>query len=183
MSLSPLLIPFHGKTPKVHDSAFIAPGAVLIGDVEIGPDASVWYGCILRGDTNRIIVGARSNLQDGTICHVDEPDRGGTPVTIGEDVLVGHRCMLHGCRVEDGGFVGMGATVLDDAVIETGGFLAAGAFLAARKRVPGGELWGGMPARKLRDLKEGEDKMALLGAAFYVEEARQHREAIDAYSA
>jgi carbonic anhydrase/acetyltransferase-like protein (isoleucine patch superfamily) len=183
MRLEPLILPFHGKSPQIHDSAFIAPGAVLIGDVEIGPNASVWYGCILRADTNRIVVGAGSNLQDGTICHVDDEARGGTPVLIGENVLVGHRCMLHGCTVEDGGFVGMGATVLDEAVIEGGGFLAAGAFLSARKRVPSGELWGGMPARKLRDLKPGEDKMALMGAAFYVEEARQHREAIDAYSA
>lgn len=173
-----LILPFHGKTPKIHDSAFIAPGAVIIGDVEIGPDASVWYGCILRGDTNRIVVGARSNVQDGTICHVDDESRGGTPVLIGEDV-----CMLHGCTVESGGFVGMGATALDRAVIESGGFLAAGAFLSNNKRVPSGELWAGMPARKLRDLREGEDKMALLGAAFYVDEARQHREAIEAAGA
>lgn len=176
-------MPFHGKTPQIHDSAFIAPGAIIIGDVEIGPDASVWYGCVLRGDTNKIVVGARSNVQDGTICHVDDPARGGTPVIIGDDVLVGHRCMLHGCTVENGGFVGMGATALDEAVIESGGFLAAGAFLSNRKRVPKGELWAGMPARKLRDLREGEDKMALLGAAFYVEEARQHQEAIDAHNA
>lgn len=176
--MEPLILPFHGKTPVIHESAFIAPGAIIIGDVEIGPDASVWYGCVLRGDTNKIVVGARSNVQDGTICHVDDPNRGGTPVLIGEDVLVGHRCMLHGCTIEDGGFVGMCATALDQAVIESGGFLAAGAFLSNRKRVPAGELWGGMPAKKLRDLREGEDKMALLGAAFYVEEARQHREAL-----
>ncbi|MCQ8186388.1 gamma carbonic anhydrase family protein [Parvularcula maris] len=176
---APLILPFHGNTPKIDPSAFVAPGAVLIGDVEIGPDASVWYGCILRGDTNKIVVGRGSNVQDGTICHVDKASRGGTPVLIGENVLVGHRCMLHGCRVEDGGFVGMGATMLDEAVVESGAFLAAGAFLSNRKRVPSGELWGGMPARKLRDLKEGEDKMALMGAAFYVEEARQHREAIE----
>lgn len=178
--MTPLILPFHGKTPLIHDSAFIAPGAIIIGDVEIGPDASVWYGCVLRGDTNRIIVGARSNVQDGTICHVDHESRGGTPVLIGDDVLIGHRCMLHGCTVEDGGFVGMSATVLDEAVIEGGGFLAAGAFLGNRKRVPAGELWGGMPARKLRDLREGEDRMALMGAAFYVEEAREHCKALAA---
>lgn len=176
--MDPLILPFHGKTPTIHESAFIAPGAIIIGDVEIGPDASVWYGCVLRGDTNRIVVGARSNVQDGTICHVDDARRGGTPVLIGDDVLVGHKCMLHGCTVEDGGFVGMCATALDGAVIESGAFLAAGAFLSNRKRVPAGELWGGMPAKKLRDLREGEDKMALLGAAFYVEEARQHRAAL-----
>jgi len=178
--MKPLILPFHGKTPNIDPSAFVAPGAVIIGDVHVGPEASVWYGCILRGDTHRIEIGARSNVQDGTICHVDDEARGGTPVLIGEDVLVGHKCMLHGCTIEAGGFVGMSATVLDGAVVEGGGFLAAGAFLGPRKKVPSGELWGGMPARKLRDLKPGEDKMALMGAAFYVEEARQHREAIKA---
>lgn len=178
--MKPLILPFHGKTPRIHDSAFVAPGAVIIGDVEIMADASVWYGCILRGDTHRIVVGERSNVQDGTICHVDEPSRGGTPVIIGDDALVGHRCMLHGCTIEDGGFVGMSATVLDGAVVEGGGFLAACSFLGQNKRLPRGELWGGTPARKLRALREGEDKMALLGAAFYVEEARQHREALAA---
>ncbi|MEM9810879.1 MAG: gamma carbonic anhydrase family protein [Pseudomonadota bacterium] len=179
--MKPLILPFHGKTPKIHDSAFLAPGVVIIGDVEIGPKASIWYGSILRGDTNKIIIGAASNVQDGTVIHVDDPDVGGTPTLIGENVLVGHKCMLHGCTVEDGGFVGMCATMLDGSVIETGGFLAAGAFLSNNKRVPQGELWAGMPARKLRDLREGEDKMALLGAAHYVEEAHQHREALEAF--
>ncbi|MEO1658715.1 MAG: gamma carbonic anhydrase family protein [Pseudomonadota bacterium] len=178
--MTPLILPFEGKTPQIHESAFIAPGAVIIGDVEIGPDASVWYGCVLRGDANKIVVGARSNVQDGTVIHVDPEGRGGTATLIGDDVLVGHRCMLHGCTLENGGFVGMCATVLDGAVIESGAFLGAGAFLSARKRLPSGELWGGMPAKKLRNLREGEDKMALMGAAFYVEEARMHREAVEA---
>ena len=178
--MKPLILPFHGKSPTIDPSAFIAPGAVIIGDVHIGPDASVWYGCVLRADTHRIEIGARSNVQDGTICHVDDEARNGTPVIIGDDVLVGHKCMIHGCTIESGGFVGMSATVMDGAVVETGAFLGAGAFLGPRKKVPAGELWAGMPARKLRDLKPGEDKMALMGAAFYVEEARQHREAIEA---
>lgn len=173
-----LILPFHGKTPKIHDSAFIAPGAVIIGDVEIEANASVWYGCVLRGDTNAIRIGINSNIQDGTIIHVDDPALGGTPCLIGQDVLVGHRCMLHGCEVQSQGFVGMGATVLDGARIETGGFLAAGAFLGPRKVLPGGQMWAGLPARKLRDLKPGEDKMALMGAAHYVEEARLHKQAL-----
>ncbi|MCI5046113.1 MAG: gamma carbonic anhydrase family protein [Aquisalinus sp.] len=176
--MQPLILPFHGKTPIIHDTAFIAPGAVLIGDVEVGEDASVWYGCVLRADTNRIAVGKGSNIQDGTIIHVDEPSMGGTACIIGENVLVGHRCMLHGCTVEDGGFVGMCSTVLDGAVIESGGFLAAGAFLGPRKRIPGGEMWAGLPARKLRDLRDGEDKMALMGSAHYVEEGRAHAKAL-----
>lgn len=175
-----LILPLDGKTPSIHPSAFIAPGAVIIGDVEIGPDASIWYGCVLRGDTNAIRVGARSNVQDGTVIHVDHPSIGGLPTLIGDDVLVGHRCMLHGCTVEDGGFVGMCATMLDGACVQTGGFLAAGAFLGPKKTVPGGQMWAGLPARKLRDLRPGEDKMALLGAAHYVEEANTHKAALKA---
>ncbi len=169
-----LILPFEGKIPTIHPSAFVAPGAVVIGDVEIGENASIWYGCVLRGDTNKIHVGNNSNVQDGTIIHVDHPSLGGTPCLIGDNVLIGHRCMLHGCEVQDGGFVGMGSTVLDGAVIESGGFLAAGAFLSPKKRVPSGQMWAGLPARKLRDLREGEDKMALMGAAHYVDEAKRH---------
>lgn len=176
--MEPLILPFGGKTPVIHDSAFIAPGAVIIGDVEIGPDASIWYGSVLRGDCNRIVVGARSNVQDGTIVHVDIPEQDGTPCLIGEDVLVGHKCMLHGCTIEDRGFIGMCATILDKAVVESGGFLAAGAFLGMGKRLPAGEMWAGLPARKFRDLKPGEDAMMLGGTQHYVHEAHAHKAAI-----
>ncbi|MGE0407945.1 MAG: gamma carbonic anhydrase family protein [Amphiplicatus sp.] len=176
--MKPLIFAIDGKTPKIHASAFIAPGAVLCGDVEIGENASVWYGCVLRADTNRIVVGKNSNVQDGAIIHVDAPEIGGLPALIGENVLVGHRCLLHGATVEDGGFVGMGATMLDGSIVRTGGYLAAGAFLGPRKIVPAGEMWAGLPARKFRDLKEGEDRRALLGAAHYVEEAKTHRRAL-----
>ncbi|MEM9233051.1 MAG: gamma carbonic anhydrase family protein [Pseudomonadota bacterium] len=182
MTPSPLILPFEGQTPQIHDSAFVAPGAVIIGNVTIGPEASVWYGCVLRGDMNAIKVGARSNVQDGTIIHVDGPDHGGTPTLIGDDCLIGHRCMLHGCTVEDEGFVGMGATMLDRSVVSSGGFLAAGAFLGPSKIVPKGEMWGGLPARKLRDLKGLEDKMAAMGSAHYVEEAGRHRAALEGHS-
>lgn len=181
--MQPMILPFKGKTPKIHDSAFIAPGVVIIGDVEIGADASVWYGSVLRGDANKIVVGARSNIQDGTIIHVDDPAQNGLPCLIGEDVLIGHKCMLHGCTIEDRGFIGMCATVLDGAVVESTGFLAAGAFLGSGKRLPSGEMWAGLPARKFRDLKEGEDFGMLAGARYYVEEAAAHMEAVAYYHA
>lgn len=120
-----------------------------------------------------------SFIIDGTIIHVDNPDWGGLPTLIGENVLIGHKCILHGATVEDGGFVGMNATMLDGSVVRTGGMLAAGAFLSPKKIVPAGELWAGMPARKFRDLREGEDKMALAGAGIYVEEAARHRAALE----
>ncbi|MEQ1930716.1 MAG: gamma carbonic anhydrase family protein [Parvularculaceae bacterium] len=181
--MKPLIFAIGERRPKIHPSAFIAPGAVVCGDVEIGEDASVWYGCVLRGDTNRIVIGARTNIQDGTIVHVDDPAGGGSPALIGSDALVGHKCMLHGCTIEDGGFVGMCSTALDRSIVRTGGFLAAGAFLTNGKIVPAGELWAGSPARKFRDLKPGEDKMALIGAAHYVEEARAHMMALKKLSA
>ncbi|HXI87412.1 MAG TPA: gamma carbonic anhydrase family protein [Parvularculaceae bacterium] len=176
--MKPLIFAIGDKKPKIHESAFIAPGAVVCGDVEVHENASVWYGCVLRGDTNRIVVGKGSNVQDGTIIHVDDPRWGGSPTIIGENVLIGHRCMLHGCTIEDGGFVGMAATMLDKSVVKTGGFLAAGAFLSGGKIVPAGEMWAGAPAKKFRDLREGEDKFALIGSGHYVEEARAHRAAL-----
>lgn len=176
--LEPLIFAIGDKTPRIHPTAFIAPGAVVCGDVEVHENASIWYGCVLRADTNKILVGKGSNIQDGSVVHVDDPRWGGLPVLIGENVLVGHKVMLHGCTIEDGGFVGMCATMLDGSVVKSGGFLAAGAFLTPGKTVPGGEMWAGSPARKFRDLKEGEDKMALIGSAHYVEEGRIHREAL-----
>ena len=181
--MQPLLLPFGGHSPQIHETAFVAPGAVLVGEVVLGPGASVWYGCVLRADTNRIEVCARSNVQDGTIIHADGPDQGGTPVVIGKEALIGHRCMIHGASVADGGFVGMGSTMLDGARVETGGFLAAGAFLAPGKVVPPGEMWGGLPARKLRDLRPGEDLAARMGAAHYVEEADAHSAALRDHAA
>ncbi len=180
--MEPLIYALGDKAPKIHETAFVAPGAVVCGDVTIGPNASIWYGCVLRGDENAIIVGAGSNVQDGAVIHVDNPAWGGLPTIIGENALIGHKCMLHGATVEDGGFVGMGATMLDGSRVATGGMLAAGAFLSAKKTVPAGELWAGVPAKKFRDLREGEEKAALLGAAHYVEEAERHRASLASLS-
>lgn len=174
MTNEPLIFAIGDKKPKIDATAFIAPGAVICGDVEIGPKASVWYACVLRGDTNKIVVGEGSNVQDGTVIHVDSPAYGGLATIIGRHALIGHKCMLHGATIEDEGFVGMGATMLDGSVVKTGGMLAAGAFLSQKKIVPAGEMWAGMPAKKFRDLREGEEKMALGGALHYIEEARAH---------
>ena len=176
--MKPLIFAIGDKKPKIHATAFIAPGAVVCGDVEIGEDASIWYGCVLRGDSNRIIVGKGSNVQDGTIIHADEPVLGGVPTVIGAYALIGHKCMLHGATVEDEGFVGMGSTMLDGSIVRTGAMLAAGAFLSPKKIVPAGEMWAGMPAKKFRDLHEGESQMARGGATHYIEEARHHAEAL-----
>lgn len=174
------IVPFGGKAPQIHDSAFVAPGARIIGDVEIGPDASVWYNCVLRGDINRIVIGARSNLQDGTIVHVEgpRPNAAGLPTIIGEDVLVGHMAILHGCVLEDRAFVGMGAIVMDACGMESGAMLAAGAMLTPGKRVPKGQIWAGRPAAFLRELTAGELAGMEDQTRHYVDNARRHEQAL-----
>ncbi len=107
------LIAIHGKSPQIAESAFIAPGCTIIGDVTIGPDSSIWYNCVLRADVSRIVIGARTNVQDGSVLHCDPPrpgDPDGWPLIIGDDVLIGHMAMVHGCTIHDRGFVGLGAT-------------------------------------------------------------------------
>ena len=178
------LIPFHGKAPMIDPSAFVAPGARLIGNVEIGPEASVWYNCVLRGDMNLIRIGARSNLQDGSVIHVDPPRPGGPPegfpCLVGDEVLIGHMAMVHGCILHDRAFVGLGAIVMDGCEIESGAMLAAGAMLTQGKRIPSGQLWAGRPAKYVRELSDQDKEMMRLGVAHYVELAKRHLAALRA---
>ena len=172
------LFPFEGRLPVVHPTAFVAPTAVVIGDVEIGEGASVWYGCVLRGDTNSIRVGPRSNIQDGTIVHVNA---GRENTVLGADVTVGHAAIVHACTLLDRAFVGMGATVLDGAVIEEGGVLGAGSVLPPGKRIGRLELWVGNPAKLVRVLAEGERAERFdRTAPHYVELAGRHRASLGA---
>lgn len=162
--MSALIRSFRGVTPKIHPDAFVAENAVIVGDVEIEAGASIWYGCILRGDMNKIRVGKNTNLQDGTVVHVNH-DRsgrdyresgGGEPTLIGDNVTVGHMALIHACTLESGSFVGMRAVVMDKAVVEGGAMVAAGALVSPGKRVPKGQLWAGSPAKHLRDLRQDE---------------------------
>lgn len=174
------ILPFNGRAPRIHDSAFIAPGCRIIGDVEIGPDVSIWYNCVIRADVNRIVIGARTNVQDGTVVHCDSPFGGndGYPTLIGEDVLIGHMVMLHGCILEPSSFVGLGAVVMNGARIATDGMLAAGAMLTPGKAIGEGELWVGRPAKLERMLGEDERRFNRLGVMHYVENARAHKAAL-----
>ncbi len=141
-----------GVAPRVHPTAFIAPNAAVIGNVEIGPELGVWFGCVIRGDTNTIRIGARTNIQDGTIIHVDDA----SPTTIGDDVTVGHAAIIHACTLKDRAFVGMGSVVLDDAVIEEEGMLGASGLLTPGKVIGKRELWTGSPAKLRRVMDEAE---------------------------
>ena len=177
------IVPIHGKTPIIHDTAFIAPGCTIIGDVTIGAGSSIWYNCVLRADVSRIVIGARSNVQDGSVLHCDPPrpgDPDGSPLIIGDDVLIGHMAMVHGCIIHDRGFVGLGAIVMNKAVIGSDAMLAAGAMLTEGKVIEPRELWGGRPARKMRDLDDAAIMGMRIGTAHYAENAKHHAEAVAA---
>lgn len=136
--------------PEIHPTAFVAASADVVGDVTLGPEASVWYGCVLRGDIAPIRIGAGSNVQDLTVVHVDV-DR---PAVVGERVGIGHRAIIHGCTIEDGSLVGMGAILLSGAVIGRGSVVAAGAVVTEDTRVPPGSLVVGVPARVAREVDD-----------------------------
>jgi carbonic anhydrase/acetyltransferase-like protein (isoleucine patch superfamily) len=146
---------------------------VVIGNVEIGAEASIWFNCVLRGDTNLIRVGARSNVQDGTVLHVNPA--AGMACLIGEDVTVGHSAIVHAACLHDRAFVAMAAVVLDGAVIESGGMLAAGAVLTPGKRIGANELWAGTPAKFVRFLSEEERARFAATAPGYVQNASRFR--------
>ena len=172
---------FDGITPHIADDVFVAPGAQIIGNVRLEAGVSIWYNCVLRGDVNHIRIGARTNIQDGSVVHVDSPRPGneaGLPTIIGEDVLIGHMAMVHGCILHDRAFVGLGAIVMDGCEIESGAMLAAGALLAPGRRIPAGQLWAGRPAKYVRDLGAEELAGQQLGVDHYVALAKLHAEAI-----
>jgi gamma-carbonic anhydrase len=159
-------------TPRISEDAFIAPGAQIIGDVEIGAGSSIWFNCVLRGDGNSIRIGERTNIQDGSVIHITRKTHG---TQIGNDVLVGHMAIIHGCILENHSFVGLGAIVMDGCVIEADGMLAAGAMLTPGKRVPAGQMWAGRPAKYMRDLSPDEIQRNRAGAAGYATLAHQFR--------
>jgi carbonic anhydrase/acetyltransferase-like protein (isoleucine patch superfamily) len=162
-----------GIAPRVHESAFVAPTAAIIGDVEIGEGASIWFHCVLRGDTNLIRIGARSNIQDGSVIHVNVGE--GNECLIGEDVTVGHMAIVHAATLHDRAFVAMSAVVLDNAVIESGGVLGAGAVLTAGKRIGRNELWMGTPAKLVRVLTDEQVAQFGMTAPAYVQNGIRFR--------
>jgi gamma-carbonic anhydrase len=175
------LIAINGKAPRIHSTAFVAPGCRIIGDVEIGPDSSLWYNCVLRADVNRIVIGARTNIQDGTVVHCDSPKPKrpeGFPTIIGDDVLIGHMAMIHGSTLEDRAFVGLGAIVMDGCRIGSDAMLAAGAMLTQGKTIENGQMWMGRPAAYARDLTETALAEMRAGVAGYVINGKLHAEAL-----
>ena len=167
----PSLVALGHDRPAVAATAFVAPGAVLIGRVAVGAEASVWYGAVLRADRDTIVVGERSNVQDGCVLHTDP----GLPLSVGSQVTIGHNATLHGCIVEDLVLIGMGAIVLNGARVGRHSIIAAGAVLAEGQQVPEGVLVAGVPGKVRRDLSEAEYASIERNATSYVGLAQLHR--------
>jgi carbonic anhydrase/acetyltransferase-like protein (isoleucine patch superfamily) len=162
------------SAPRIHPTAWVAPGAVVVGDVELGPEASVWYGAVLRADEAPIVVGAGGNIQDGCCVHVNP----GEPAVLEDGVSLGHGAVVHGAHVETGALVGMGAIVLGRARIGAGSLIAAGAVVAPDTVVPAGVLVAGVPGRVIRELTDGDRQVFAGTAARYAARARRHAAAV-----
>jgi carbonic anhydrase/acetyltransferase-like protein (isoleucine patch superfamily) len=167
-----IIRPWSGKAPRIAEGAWIADGAVVVGDVEIGPDASLWFGAIVRGDVNSIRVGARTNVQDYAVLHVTGKTH---PTVVGDDVTLGHRVTLHGCTVRDRCLIGIGAVVMDGAVVGEDAMVGAGSLVPPGMVVPPRMLAVGSPARVKRELTQEEVDFFRRSAANYVGYARQYR--------
>jgi len=174
-----MIMDYKGKTPSTPDTSWIAPGATVIGDVVMGEECSVWFGCVVRGDVHRIRIGDRTNIQDLSMIHVTHyknPDQSdGHPTIIGSDVTIGHRVMLHGCTIEDACLIGMSATILDGAVIGRESIVGAGALVTGGKVFPPRSLILGSPAKAVRTLSDEEVAELYASAKRYVEFMEEYR--------
>lgn len=162
---------FRGKTPRIAPSAYVAPGAQVIGDVEIGEKSSVWPNATLRGDVHSLRIGSETNIQDNSVLHADFPD---FPLTLGDRVTVGHLVMLHGCTVEDDSLIGIGAIVLNGARIGRGSVIAAGALIAEGVEIPPYSLVMGVPGKVRREVTPEERERFKVNARHYVELAEEY---------
>ena len=167
-------------SPKIDKRAWVAPGATVIGDVEIGEDSSIWFGVVVRGDVHKIRIGNRVSVQDLSMIHVThykkEDKSDGSPTIIGNDVTIGHRVMLHGCTIEDACLIGMSATILDDAVIGKESIVGAGALVTKGKKFPPRSLIIGSPAKVVRELTDEEVEELYASAKRYVGFMREYRD-------
>lgn len=162
---------YKDMAPRIDDTAYVAPNAYIIGDVDIGADTNIWFGCTLRGDVNNIVVGARTNIQDHTMIHVSSF---GHNTEIGSDVTIGHCALLHACKIGDGAFIGMQACIMDGAIVEEGAMVAAGSLVTPGKTIPSGQLWGGSPARFMRELTDEDRKHMAWSSSHYVKMSKDY---------
>jgi len=167
-----VILPYKNQFPKIAKDAFIAENAVIIGDVEIDSKSSVWYNCVVRGDVNYIRIGKETNIQDGTIIHVGTNNG---PTIIGDGVTIGHKALIHACTIFDCSFIGMNSTIMDYAQIKSYSMVAAGALVTNSKIVETNELWAGIPAKFLRQLKKEEIEYINISKDRYVNLAKEYK--------
>ena len=161
----PLILPVEEKSPQFGENCFIAENATVVGDVVMGRNCSVWFTAVIRGDVNSIRIGERTNIQDGAIIHCTYKK---AATTIGNDVSIGHRAIVHGCRIEDKALIGMGAIVMDNAVVEEGCIIAAGAVVLEKTICEAGFIYAGVPAKKVKKLSEEQIAGLKKTAANYI---------------
>ncbi len=175
MYKNPCIIPYKGISPNIHKSAFIAPTASIIGNVTIGKGSGIWFNCVIRGDVEPISIGDNTNIQDGTVIHCT---RNGGNTIIGNNVTIGHKALIHAAKLEDACFVGMGAIIMDNSIIETGAMVAAGSLVTPNKLIRKGEIWAGNPAKFFRNLTEEEANFIMISANNYLKHAEEYLEII-----
>lgn len=168
------IFPYKGIWPKIDTQAFIASSSAIIGDVTIGSKSGIWFNCVIRGDVAAITIGKNTNIQDGSVIHVT---RNGGKTIIGDNVTVGHKVLLHACHLMDACFIGMGAIIMDNVVVETGAWVAAGSLVTNNKRIPAGEIWAGNPAKFFRKLTKEESDFIMISANNYRIHAEEYLEA------
>lgn len=168
----PLILPFKDQVPRIHPDAWVAPNATIIGDVEIEEGASIWFGCVLRGDVGPIRIGAGANVQDLCCVHTTG---GVSRAVVGKEVTVGHACVLHGCQIGDRALIGMGSVLLDNAVVGESSVVGAGSLLTARTVVPPRSLVMGRPAKVVREVTDQERALGIDGARVYQGLAETYR--------
>lgn len=173
---------YRGIFPKIDKSSFIAHNSIISGDVDIGSNTGIWFGCVLRGDVAKITIGDNTNIQDNCIVHGTRPNHAqnktgaeGAPVIVGAGVTIGHSAIIHACTIEDNAFVGMGSIVMDLARIESFGMLGAGGVLTPKKIIKSGEIWAGNPAKYLRHMTQIEKDYIKISAQNYIELANEYR--------
>jgi carbonic anhydrase/acetyltransferase-like protein (isoleucine patch superfamily) len=167
-----IIRPYKNIIPQIDDTAFVAENAAIIGDVQIGAETGIWYGVTLRGDVNDIKIGARTNIQDGTVIHTSLGVQG---TYIGDDVTVGHMALLHACTIGNKAFIGMQSLIMDEVVVEDEAMVAAGSMVTPRKRIPRHQLWGGRPARYMRDMTAEEIDYLQISADRYAALAKEYK--------
>jgi carbonic anhydrase/acetyltransferase-like protein (isoleucine patch superfamily) len=170
-----MIIPYNGKTPTIHESVFVAPGAYLIGDVRIGEGSTVWFNAVLRADDDPIIIGKRCSIQDNATIHLNE----GFPVVIEDDVTVGHNVILHGCKIGRSSIIGMGSTLLDNVEVGEECIIGANTLLAGGIKIPPRSLVLGSPGRVVRELSEKDLQMLKMSSEHYVQKGKEFKEILE----